>query len=60
MYSWMMPFCISLGGGSQEMLMLVLLPSFVAATVTALGGALGTVGGWCDNINIVIQGTMKS
>lgn len=39
----MMPFCLSLGGGSQETLMLELLPSFTVATVTALGGALGTV-----------------
>lgn len=35
LYSWMMPFCISLGGGSQETLMLELLPSFTVATVTS-------------------------
>lgn len=45
LYSWMMPLCISLGGGSQETLTLELLPSFAVATVTARGGALGTVRG---------------
>lgn len=44
LYSWMIPFCISAGGGSQETLMLELLLSFTVTTVTALGGALGTAG----------------
>lgn len=48
LYSWMIPFCISLGGGSQETLMLELLFSFTVATVTALGGALGTLKGGRD------------
>lgn len=38
----MMAFCMRLGGGSQETLMLELLLSFTVVTVTALGGALGT------------------
>lgn len=44
LYSWMTPFCMWLGGGSQEMVKvtLVLLLGFTTATVTALGGALGT------------------
>lgn len=40
-----MPFCMLLGGGSQVTLMLELLLSFTVATVTPLGGALGTVRG---------------
>lgn len=43
LYSWMTPFCISLGGGSQETLTPEELLSFTVAAVTALGGALGTV-----------------
>lgn len=38
----MTPFCMWLGGGSHEMLMLELLLGFTTVTVTALGGALGT------------------
>lgn len=44
LYSWMTPFCMWLGGGSHETLMLELLLGFTAVTVTALGGALGTEG----------------
>ena len=39
----MTPFCMRLGGGSQETVALELLLSFT--TVTAWGGALGTVRG---------------
>lgn len=42
LYSWMMPFCMLLGGGSHETMMLEVLLCFTVATVTALGGALGT------------------
>lgn len=38
----MTPFCVWLGGGSHETLMLELLLGFTTVTVTALGGALGT------------------
>lgn len=45
---------MSLRGGSQETLMLELelLPSFTVDTVTALGGALGTVRGG-RNISLI-------
>lgn len=38
----MTPFCVWLGGGSHDTLMLELLLGFTTVTVTALGGALGT------------------
>lgn len=41
LYSWMMPFWWSGGGGSQEMLMEVLFWFPTVRTVTCWGGALG-------------------
>lgn len=44
LYSWMMPFCSSEGGGSHETLMDVLLWLPTVETVTCSGGALGARG----------------
>lgn len=44
LYSWMMPFCWSEGGGSHDTLMEVLLWLPVVNTVTCCGGAPGA--GW--------------
>lgn len=41
LYSWMMPFWCSVGGGSQEMLIDVLFSLPTISTVTCCGGALG-------------------
>lgn len=45
LYSWMMPFWCSSGGGSQEMLMEVLFWFPTVRTVTCWGGALGAARG---------------
>lgn len=61
LYSSMTPFCMRLGGGSQETVALELLLSFT--TVTARGGALGTVRGGGRHLryinNILIVSTMN-
>lgn len=44
LYSWMMPFCWSVGGGSHDTLMDVLLWLPTVSTVTCCGGAPGA--GW--------------
>lgn len=44
LYSWMMPFCWSEGGGSHDTLMEVLLWLPIVNTVTCCGGAPGA--GW--------------
>lgn len=44
LYSWMMPFCWSEGGGSHETLMEVLLSFPTVNTVTCWGGAPGAKG----------------
>lgn len=48
LYSWMMPFCWSVGGGSHDTLMDVLLWLPTVNTVTCCGGAPGADGpeGW--------------
>lgn len=50
LYSWMMPFCWSEGGGSHDTLMDVLLWLPTVNTVTCCGGAPGAdgSGGWKD------------
>lgn len=50
LYSWMMPFCWSEGGGSHDTLMDVLLWLPTVNTVTCCGGALGAEGWRCENI----------
>lgn len=47
----MTPFCISVGGGCHDTLMLELLLSLTVATVTARGGALGTARELKSNYN---------
>lgn len=55
----MTPFCMWLGGGSHEMLMLEMLLGFTIVTVTALGGALGTEKTQADTTQLKSEVTRK-
>lgn len=50
LYSWMMPFCWSEGGGSHDTLMDVLLWLPTVNTATCCGGALGAKGSECGSV----------